>query len=68
VTVNLVVAVPRAFADTDVGLKVHVAPIGRNPAQLKDAVPLKAAFAVSVSVTDPVPPVTVTVESDEVRV
>jgi hypothetical protein len=68
VTVSVVVAVPRASADTLVGAKAHEAPMGRNPEQLKAAVPLKAAFAVIVRVAVPVPPVTMIVELGEVMV
>jgi hypothetical protein len=53
---------------TDVGAKAHEAPIGKNPVQVKDTDPLNAAFAVTVRVTDPVPPWTRTVSLEEVIV
>jgi hypothetical protein len=67
--VSVVVEFAPASTVSDVGLKAHVAPMGRKPEHAKPIVPLKAAFAVIVSVTVPVPPaVAVTVESEEVIV
>jgi hypothetical protein len=55
-TVSVVVELPCAINATDVGLKVQVAPMGRNPAQANEIDPLKEAFAVRVSVAVPDPP------------
>jgi hypothetical protein len=56
VTVSVVVVLARASVVTVAGLKVHVAPTGRNPEQLNAIDPLKAAFAVIVRVIGPLPP------------
>jgi hypothetical protein len=67
VTVSVVVALARASVVTVAGLKAHEAPTGKNPEQLKEIEPLKAAFAVIVRVIDPVPPAgTVIVGSGDV--
>jgi hypothetical protein len=69
VTVSVVWAVARAKLVTVVGLKAQDAPTGRNPEQLKAIDPLKAAFAVSVRVAEPVPPAgTEMVEGEDVIV
>jgi hypothetical protein len=54
--VSVVVAVPCATSETDVGANVQVAPIGKNPPQANEMDPLKAASAVKVSFTVPEPP------------
>jgi hypothetical protein len=68
-TVSVVVEVPCANSETEVGAKVQVAPIGKNPAQANEMDPLKEASAVNVSFAVPDPPAgTVIVESALVMV
>lgn len=69
VIVSVVVEVARAKVVTVVGLKEQGVLIGKKPEQLKAMEPLKAAFAVIVRVTAPLPPAgMVRVDFDDVMV
>ena len=66
---SVVVEVPCSTSETEVGAKVQVAPIGKNPPQANEMDPLKAASAVKVSFAVPDPPAgTVIVEAALVMV